>query len=383
MTQARGTMAYARRGDESSDAEGGALGLNDNVYDSNEEEDASPFLVTAKTALGIDPRPRRGTQTSNDPVYMATVQGNKAVVRALLMQGHDANGNVDVDNNPPLYEAAKRGYVDIMNLLISSNADILATDEQGERETALHAAAFGNNFDAVHCLVEAAQKSDALLELLSKKNANDKTAEMVAHDHYDFKISKFLASMSQMEVRNDLTRGGKSSARRSPPVASEPVPQRKPPRAAPAPGSSDGDEEDYDVEDCVSESDGSARDESDDGSWLHIDEDQLQGKPRKKAYSLSTQRRFDEDGSSETSSQDTDSQDDEDDYHARQVSSRNGLLCSPSMHWVVSIDCIRQRRRPLSPDVNAKRLSSFLTSCLMSSRTTFATFEPGDSVRKQ
>ena len=422
--------------EDSSDAEGGAMGLNGSVYDDDDEaqETASPFLVNTKTAMGLQPRAGTKAQKNGspkDPVYEAARHGNKAVVRALLMAGHSANGNLDDDtHNPPLYEAAKQGNVDVMNLLIQHKADILATDENGNRETALHAAAFANHFPVVHCLVEAAQIQGILSELLECTNAHRKTAEVMAKEQCNFKISSFLATFLKMEKHNAqhqrrqvsspasqdaadvmksllaphglgvraATSGAKKASKppkraRPPPPGSPPLSQQGTPvgspqsadfaslgpptqRAAGSSGAQQGaepdqgrresfpptaaatyrakavfddasgdDDDDDDVDGSSghrSDEEGPSNDDDGDDGWIKVDsgsdasDDEDAGQTsstddgdvdfskktvRRKAYSLSTQRQFADPGQdSQSSTGDGDTDDDREDFHARQES---------------------------------------------------------------
>jgi ankyrin repeat protein len=178
------------QGGDSSDAEGGALGLADNFYDDDAPSSAaqvptvSPFLASASAVLGVE--------ACKNPLFEATVLGNKAVVRALLKAGHSADGNPDADNNPPIYEAAKGGHLDVVNLLLAARAAIVVTDEQGDRESPLHAAAAGNHFQVVRSLVEAAQSRQQTEKLLGMLNAKRQLAEEVAEELHNYNIVKFL-----------------------------------------------------------------------------------------------------------------------------------------------------------------------------------------------
>ena len=85
--------------------------------------------------------------------FVAAVQaGDVDAVQTLLVQGININDTVK-GNNPPLHEAATKGFVKIMGLLITHGANIDAEATAFPNKTPLHLAAENGHVAAVEFLV--------------------------------------------------------------------------------------------------------------------------------------------------------------------------------------------------------------------------------------
>lgn len=105
------------------------------------------------------------------PVFDAAKNGDSATLTRLLDDGADVN---EPNIIPPLQIAAFHGYVDVLQLLIDSGADLEATSTM--LGTALHAASQKGYAEAIEIMIEAGANSNS-------RNNDQFTPLMIASMH--------------------------------------------------------------------------------------------------------------------------------------------------------------------------------------------------------
>jgi type II secretory pathway component GspD/PulD (secretin) len=97
----------------------------------------------------------------NEELVKAAMQGETAVVSALLDKGADVNAKGKYSGWTPLIVAAKKGDTELVNLLLSHGADVDAKS-RGRKRTALMEAVRNRSFESVNALLTAYPDVDAV-----------------------------------------------------------------------------------------------------------------------------------------------------------------------------------------------------------------------------
>jgi type II secretory pathway component GspD/PulD (secretin) len=97
----------------------------------------------------------------NEELVKAAMQGETAVVSALLDKGADVNAKGKYSGWTPLMVAAKKGDADLVNLLLSHGADVDAKS-RGRKRSALMEAVRNRSFESVKALLTAYPDVDAV-----------------------------------------------------------------------------------------------------------------------------------------------------------------------------------------------------------------------------
>ncbi|KAH7232462.1 hypothetical protein B0J15DRAFT_599313 [Fusarium solani] len=148
----------------------------------------------AETLLGFGQRPDLKDTSRCTPLWYAALNGHKAVVELLLVEGADANAAnnnvaaVTIYGRTALQAAAQGGHLEIVEKLLAAGADVNAAAHISGR-TALQAAAQGGHLEIVEKLLAAGADINAAASF------NGRTALQAAAqgDHLEV-VEKLLAA---------------------------------------------------------------------------------------------------------------------------------------------------------------------------------------------
>ena len=129
-------------------------GLDELIHHYQLKSDGLPAQLN-DYVIGNPPPPGARKRTETE-LHKAVATRDLAAVRSILSQPASSNlGTVDAQNiegTTPVHEAAKRGYSDVLSVLLQQRPDLTLRDAKGA--TALHLAARSGHVEAVRLLVE-------------------------------------------------------------------------------------------------------------------------------------------------------------------------------------------------------------------------------------
>ncbi|KAI9006451.1 ankyrin repeat-containing domain protein [Hyaloraphidium curvatum] len=137
------------------------------------------------------------TQRIDFPVHEAAKRGNTAFLADLLAAGASVN-ELDSASNVPLHWACRAGHAECVSMLLAKDPVLDQQNKLGD--TPLHSAAWGGSAKCAELLLEhaaAKQSKDALLNLLTTRNAEGRTPSDLARNIEVSGIIKMFATAAR------------------------------------------------------------------------------------------------------------------------------------------------------------------------------------------
>ncbi|KAK7336954.1 hypothetical protein VNO77_17508 [Canavalia gladiata] len=157
----------------------------------------------------LDKNPTLASEVNSEgrcPLHLASAKGHAQIVKALLMTNPDMCLVRDKDDMLPLHFAAMRGRVEAIKELIKAKPDSIWEMTETHHGSVLHLCVRYNHLEALKFLVESVRGDN---QLLSVKDKEDNTVLHLAVRGRQFKIIKYLLSLSEMSTSiNCLNREG-------------------------------------------------------------------------------------------------------------------------------------------------------------------------------